>query len=48
VRALCPGNPNRQFDDDNTTWIGETGEAEKPRHDDGESYNKTRSTRQAS
>ena len=42
ARALCPGDPDRPFEDAdyNASWIGEDGEGEKANHNDGETYNK--------
>jgi hypothetical protein len=42
ARALCPGSPDRPFEDAdyNAMWIGETAEGEEPHHNDGETYNK--------
>jgi hypothetical protein len=40
MRAMCPGDPGRPFDDSDyhAAWIGEEGEGEKPNHTDGETY----------
>ncbi|KRR21901.1 hypothetical protein [Bradyrhizobium retamae] len=42
AKALCPGDPDRPFEDAdyNASWIGDAGEGENPHHNDGESYNK--------
>ena len=42
ARALCPGDPDRPFEDAdyNASWIGEEGEGEKANHNDGETYDK--------
>lgn len=43
--ALCPGDPDRPFDDAdyNATWLGDDKEGEEPNHNDGETYNKEES-----
>lgn len=42
ARALCPGDPERPFEDAdyNASWIGEEGEGENEHHNDGKTYNK--------
>ena len=42
ARALCPGDPDRPFEDAdyNASWIGEESEGEKANHNDGETYDK--------
>lgn len=41
AKALCPGDPDRPFEDAdyNASWIGEDGEGEKANRNDGETYN---------
>lgn len=42
ARALCPGDPDRPFEDGDyhASWIGEDKEGENPHHNDGQTYNK--------
>ncbi|MCA6114255.1 hypothetical protein J6524_04835 [Bradyrhizobium sp. WSM 1738] len=46
ARALCPGDPDRPFDDAdyNASWIGDDKDGEEPHHEDGKSYDKDENT----